>query len=379
MKKVFLIFVAGDKNHNKVYNMQESADGQTFTIEYGRVGNSLTKETYSIGRWNSKYNEKLRKGYKDVTDLYKEGGDKDISFSNISPEVASLFQTLMKYTSDSVKTNYNFNTSSVTQAQIDAAQKALNQLATANSAIYRQTYAELLFSIFPRKMHKVADYIPTIHWDDARLNKFLTSEQDILESLKGQVISNTSGSQFNTLDYNVMLSVANQVDRSNIIRCIGNIGMKAAFKVTHNVTEDKFHDNLDKADDKNTKLLIHGSRPQNILSIFKSGLMVRPTNGGYNGSAYGDGIYHADKLQKSLGYCGYQQDKFIMIQQVHTGKEYVYVGRNKYDKPQNFFSWEGIQKEGYDSVFAKGGNDLMNNEFIVYKPGQTTTKYIIHL
>ena len=40
MKKVFLIFVAGDKNHNKVYNMQESADGQTFTIEYGRVGNS---------------------------------------------------------------------------------------------------------------------------------------------------------------------------------------------------------------------------------------------------------------------------------------------------------------------------------------------------
>jgi len=379
MKKVFLIFVAGDKNHNKVYNMQENADGQTFTIEYGRVGNSLTKETYSIRRWNSKYNEKLRKGYKDVTDLYKEGSDKDISFSNISPEVASLFQTLMKYTSDSVKTNYNFNTSTVTQAQIDAAQAVLNKLATANSALYRQTYAEELFSIFPRKMHKVVDYIPTIHWDDVRLNKFLTSEQDILESLKGQVISNTSGSQFNTLDYNVEVRVAH-ADFKYLIENVWNIkNYKEIYEVCNVKTVKPFVEWTRNHPNKQTKELLHGSRPQNILSIFKSGLMVRPTNGGYNGSAYGDGIYHADKLQKSLGYCGYQNDKFIMIQQVHTGKEYVYVGRNKYDKPSNFFSWEGIQKEGYDSVFAKGGNDLLNNEFIVYKPEQTTIKYLIHL
>lgn len=378
MRKVFLIFVAGDKNHNKIYNMTENAD-QTFTIEYGRVGNSLTKETYPIGRWNSKYSEKIRKGYKDVTDLYKESDSRDISFSGISPEVKSLFETLMKYTGDSVKANYNFNTSSVTQTQIDQAQKALNQLATANSAGYRQTYAELLFSIFPRKMHKVADYIPTINWTDERLNKFLTSEQDILDSLKGQVISNTSGSLFNTEDYNVQFSITDELDALAISSLLSKQQIKACYSVRHLKTDGPFVDNIDRSVNKTSKLLLHGSRPQNILSIFKSGLMVRPTNGGYNGSAYGDGIYHADKIVKSLGYCGYQSDKFIMIQQVHTGKEYEYVGRNRGDKSSNFFSWNGIQKEGYDSVFAKGGNDLLNNEYIVYRPEQTTIKYLLWL
>jgi poly [ADP-ribose] polymerase 2/3/4 len=378
MRKVFLIFVAGDKNHNKIYNMTENAD-QTFTIEYGRVGNSLTKETYPIGRWNSKYSEKIRKGYKDVTDLYKESDSQDISFSDISPEVKSLFETLMKYTGDSVKANYNFNTSSVTQTQIDQAQKALNQLATANSAGYRQTYAELLFSIFPRKMYKVADYIPTINWTDERLNKFLTSEQDILDSLKGQVIGNTSGSLFNTEDYNVQFSIPDELDALTISSLLGKQQIKACYSVRHLKTDGPFVDNIDRSINKTSKLLLHGSRPQNILSIFKSGLMVRPTNGGYNGSAYGDGIYHADKIVKSLGYCGYQSDKFIMIQQVHTGKEYEYVGRNRGDKSSNFFSWNGIQKEGYDSVFAKGGNDLLNNEYIVYRPEQTTIKYLLWL
>ena len=33
----------------------------------------------------------------------------------------------------------------------------------------------------------------------------------------------------------------------------------------------------------------------------------------------------------------------------------------------------------YDSLFAKGGYDLRNNEFIVYKEDQSTIKYLIQM
>ena len=38
-----------------------------------------------------------------------------------------------------------------------------------------------------------------------------------------------------------------------------------------------------------------------------------------------------------------------------------------------------MDKEGYDSVFAKGGADLRNNEFIVYDGKQCTIAYIIEM
>lgn len=36
-------------------------------------------------------------------------------------------------------------------------------------------------------------------------------------------------------------------------------------------------------------------------------------------------------------------------------------------------------KGNYDSVFAEGGYDLRNNEYIVYKEDQCTVKYIVEL
>ena len=42
-------------------------------------------------------------------------------------------------------------------------------------------------------------------------------------------------------------------------------------------------------------------------------------------------------------------------------------------------NYNDLKKEGFDSVFAHGGADLRNNEFIVYNECQTTIKYIIEI
>lgn len=38
-----------------------------------------------------------------------------------------------------------------------------------------------------------------------------------------------------------------------------------------------------------------------------------------------------------------------------------------------------VKENGYDSVFAKGGADLRNNEYIVYRPEQCTVSHLIEI
>jgi poly [ADP-ribose] polymerase len=38
-----------------------------------------------------------------------------------------------------------------------------------------------------------------------------------------------------------------------------------------------------------------------------------------------------------------------------------------------------LDKEGFDSVFAKGGADLRNNEYIVYNSAQCTVSHLIEI
>jgi len=58
-------------NNNKYYEMRQISD-DTFSVSYGRVGQGAAINEYSMYQWESKYREKVRKGYKDVTHLFLE-------------------------------------------------------------------------------------------------------------------------------------------------------------------------------------------------------------------------------------------------------------------------------------------------------------------
>ena len=38
-----------------------------------------------------------------------------------------------------------------------------------------------------------------------------------------------------------------------------------------------------------------------------------------------------------------------------------------------------VQRGSYDSLFAEGGIDLRNNEYIVYNQAQCTVKYLVEI
>lgn len=68
-KPVYLVMVTAD-NHNKYYRM--IPHGDTFSVEYGRVGVNCQTASYSMSQWNKKYNEKVKKGYVDQTHLVQD-------------------------------------------------------------------------------------------------------------------------------------------------------------------------------------------------------------------------------------------------------------------------------------------------------------------
>jgi poly [ADP-ribose] polymerase len=132
----------------------------------------------------------------------------------------------------------------------------------------------------------------------------------------------------------------------------------------------------------NVSLLWHGSRPGNLLSILKSGLMIpKSTAGHVCGRNFGDGVYFSDQSTKSLNYAtgwwaGERSDKcFMFLADVAMGKAYVAKS-----------SAEKFPVHGYDSCFAKGGETrfssdygrrLQNNEMIVYQTSKARIRYMV--
>ena len=61
IKPRHLVMVTAGANNNKYYDM--IPQGDSWVAKYGRIGSSAQSRSYPMSQWNSKYNEKIRKGY----------------------------------------------------------------------------------------------------------------------------------------------------------------------------------------------------------------------------------------------------------------------------------------------------------------------------
>lgn len=127
----------------------------------------------------------------------------------------------------------------------------------------------------------------------------------------------------------------------------------------------------------NVEEVFHGSANANLLSILKGGLIVPPTTAGHvTGRMFGPGLYGANNSTKSLnysiGYWGARRSKygnaFLFLADFAMGKTYTAKS-----------AVSGGAPRGYDSVWAKKGYSLYNDELIVYSLPQCTLKYLIEM
>ncbi|DAZ98404.1 TPA: hypothetical protein N0F65_000118 [Lagenidium giganteum] len=166
----------------------------------------------------------------------------------------------------------------------------------------------------------------------------------------------------------------------------------------------------------NHRLLWHGSRVSNMMSILAKGLRIAPPEAPCNGYMFGKGIYFADALAKSANYCytsSQQRNGVLVLAEVALGTPYPVSSMQYLDLKQ-------LQAKRADSTHAMGTrvpspashvtihrqcllsptrNDcrddgvvvtmgklqaipgsggLLFNEFVVYRPEQVKLRYSTH-
>lgn len=123
--------------------------------------------------------------------------------------------------------------------------------------------------------------------------------------------------------------------------------------------------------------LFHGSKNSNILSILMNGIYIPPKNSKIvTARMFGNGVYGADVSTKSLNYSVGNWNRnginnryksfFCLLCRFSLGRVYE-ASRALYN---------GVPT-GYNSIYAEGGYDLANNEYIVKDNKQTTINYLI--
>lgn len=393
-KQIEMVMVTSE-NNNKYYRMFE--EGNSFTVKYGRVGGSEQIMSYPIEDWNKIYNSKIKKGYKDITSLkstIKTAILKDVTDSTIM----KLLSDLQKYSKQSILDNYTVSSEEVTCIQLDKAQEILNTIASmlkykniSNPDIDNKLTE--LYTVIPRKMKKVQDFILNGTGDKAKAKAILEREQDAIDVMKGQVSINqiSSDDSDKTLEDVLGVKISKVSDNDTIQKIKDMMGTEAdkfkqCFEVIHKSSRDRFEKQKKESVKHWTKLLWHGSRNENWLNILKTSLLIRPTGAVHTGSMFGDSIYFADKCKKALGYTslsgsywakGNANQAFMALYEVNTGMEYRV---DKHTSEMYSMSYKNLKAKGeYDSLFAKGGIDLVNNEYMIYKAEQCTIKYLVEL
>lgn len=406
-----LIMVTAN-NNNKYYEMQENGDG-TFTVRYGRVGGRATTRSYSMHEWNTKYREKTRKGYADQTHLFAEAKE-EIKLADIDDKgVEKLINLLTQYAKKSIGDNYNVSADQVTRKQVDEAQEILDKIVgmveqKSKDITHKLKLEDLnrnllnLYQIIPRKMSNVNDHLftnATTKDDVEEMEKKMAEEQATLDVMRGQVEINEKtkeaaeeedANQINLLEA-MGLEMASVTDDA-VISKIKDLMQDEAHKFhkafeVKNMKTQKWYDDFKKtADNQKTELFWHGSRNENWMSILENGLVLRPANAVITGKMFGYGLYFADKFRKSLNYTslrgsywtgGTAKDGFLALYEVHVGNQYHL---KKHQSWCYELSEKNLKKRGdYDSLYAEGGADLRNNEYIIYNHSQCTVKYLVQV
>ena len=391
------------QNNNKYYDMI-CIDENTWQAKYGRVGASEQVRTYPMRDWDKKYNEKIKKGYIDrsnmVEDLIDVKTKSPTSEYKIIPNksIREIVEKLQSLARQTVQKNYKVKSNLVTQKMVDTAQELLDSMVDFKGTVNEFNNKLLeLFSIIPRKMSDVSDYLVS-NKDD--FNQKIIEESDILDTMRSQVyvkdVQKDATKNNVNHDMTILEALGLKIEEvtDDEIAMIKNLmneskdKFKRAWKVTNHKTQKRFDDFVSTHNITDTRLLFHGSRSENFWSILQTGLVLRPTNAVITGKMLGMGIYFAPKCQKSIGYTslsgsywakGNNNTAYMALFDTAYGLPYdVY----NFDSKYYTFNYEKLQqaKKGADCLHAHSeAGMLRNDEIVYYKEDQMTIKYLIEI
>lgn len=415
-------FVCTDinRNANKFWHIREFDDSRVVT-RYGRVGVSETETPKSFPSqaaatrfYDGKIKEKLKpKGHRDsyskveiVTAAHSSPVGNLASVAERDIEVdcettRELVRWLTKINTHNILTSttmtYNeaegtFRTplGIVSKAMVDRARVLLNEITpyVEHKKLDDSGLTRLVNEYFRLVPQNLGGTQRKIKIDSIFTVENIKKQADILDALEASVNSvltnPKTGAKVNPEEgrvFNVKLHGIDDGDQIESVKKMFNhtrqgqhVSNSFNFKKLYSIDLPRMREAWEQDGAKlgNRMRLWHGTKPPNILSILKSGLII-PSSAAH-GRAYGDGVYFSDQSTKSLNYaCGYwsggdQGNRIFMF--------LADVGMGKYYVPKS--SFRGTVPEGYDSCFAEAGKSgVQNHEMIVYATSRFNLVYLV--
>lgn len=377
MKYEKLICVDAAKNSNKEYEMKEKGDG-TFDITYTRVGKTPGHDNQPMSKWNSKLNEKLRKGYTRITHLVTVEKGQDATLSG-DASIDRLLTRLLNASKQAFTSTYRVAASAITQAQVDAVQGILNDI-TDTLKVNDDVYAVhpkfvQLWTVLPRTMSNVSWHLPN---NIERAKEQLAQEQDNIDNANVQKAFVSSGENLGLLDnLGIQLSPKLTDVPQDLKNFLGSSWHKVngVYRLSKPSLDERFQSFVQSATDKTIEYRYHGTKWRNGMAILQTGLRILGSKSAtYSGSMLGDAIYTSKDFNKSYNY----SDGLMFVLNVHTGKS---LNITKHSDVRDY-SWDELQKLGYHSVNADPGLytgwvTLQRHEQTIYNEQQQTFMYIL--
>lgn len=403
MEVKYLVMVTTE-NNNKFYKM--IPHGNTFTAEYGRLGgNRAQKKEYPMSRFDSIYNEKIRKGYEDKTNLLTDvvvmQGETSADYKKIADvSVRRIVDRLLSMASAVIKKSYRIESDAVTQGMVDEAQQHIYALPRCQTVDEFNNRLLELFATLPRKMRNVNDYLAKSKDD---FPEIIDREQELLDVMAGQVSANQvkkkmdvkSISDKTILEANgIDIRPVTEEEEKHIKKMLGRMADKYvnAWRVTNHATQEKFDACLEElGKDKKVMELWHGSRSENWWSIITKGLCLHPVNVRTNGSMFGIGHYFALKAAKSAGYISTRDSRWA---RGTDDRGFLGIYKVIYGTPliidRDYYSYHGLgemdykklkrRKKDADCLHAlKGKTRLREDEIVIYRSDQETIEYLVEV
>lgn len=429
-EQAMLIFTDAINNNNKFYEIILHDDGQV-NMRWGRVGADGQRKTSHGGQseFNSIIRAKTAKGYERTKTMslnvsgaannakinLAETAKRDIlgetfaAGNKNSGVLLKLVERLSEMNRHQIMAASNGNIQidesglittplgMVTATTIDEARILLNNIEkfVAKKNFSSEKYIgslEQYLRLIPQKVPHRRGWHETFFVDHTNLlaqNSFLDQLEGSIDLYKGKekearekanqpkdIIEKVFSTRIELVEDPAIIKKITKYynDNKNAMHVSSHLKLKNVYTIINEDWTKRFEEKAKKVG--NTKMLWHGTRAFNVLSIFKNGLIIPKSGGSYHitGRMFGDGLYFSDQSSKALNYSyGYwdggarDTNCFMFLADVSLGTPYTPAYSNDRAYPV----------KGYDSVFAEGKKSgVHNNEMIVYDLAQANLKYL---
>ena len=393
-KHVFLTCINPESNNYKYYEMIPSEE-PFFVVKYGRINETIMtfnpnsrspQDPYDSRLYWIRYYEKISKGYVDNTDIYigsmknptlrrsKVANSKYVD--SISTE---LYEKLLAYSKQIIKDKLIFT--HITKKQLQMCNEFYLKLCEAKTL---RQFNEVLLKLFEICPRKISDVSRQLAYNDNDRKVILDSENSLITSMNTVFDSiHVESSQFSNPfeEMDIELYPATLEQQEHVLNHLYEDlkpKVKNIYRVIPKKQKEIFDNYIAENNIQTIKELWHGSKNENWLSIIKNSLMLYP-DATITGKMFGDGIYFASNIRKSLNYTSLSGSYWA------NGTSYIgYMGlfATAYGEPYivkyaHSYTEQDLLKANKNCVHAVAGEQLQNDEIIFYNESAVLLNYIV--